>query len=416
MGAGGSVSDEVYGGRVVSLTRPRWGIERLGFERAQRQWMRDRAVEQEREIAAEGSDSFAASLGSAPVDRPVHVVVVPQEGADFGNYIAGTRNLYWEAGQRLAEILGPSSVSTYLVARGTPAPEWHRGLLDHLVTSAATHVITHIESDPGSEGGVWTWDVPARVLADSWDGTILGVMFDSAFPWITAKSRLLAQMSDRFLGVDICIPLSGELVRGRPEVGPVNMPLSEASLTLVDARLQGVSPQWDVSFIGAMYPYRVELVERLRAAGVSVAVNPHRADAAEDFTSSRSDQPGWLDYMAGLGASRMTINFSRSSAGPIEQLKTRVLEATLAGTVLLTDDTDRTGRFWVEGEEFVTFSSLDEVPDVVASLLADPSRLQAIAGRARDRARGIALSNFWSGIDQGLRQRQLRPVLPSITA
>jgi len=398
------------------LTRPPWGIERIGFERAQRLWIRDRSVEQSREIAVEGLDSFGPDLRSLPADRPVHMVVVPQEGEDFGNYIAGTRNLYWEAGQRLAEILGPSSVSSYSVPRGTSPSEWHRGLLELVVSSGATHVITHIESDPGSEGGVWTWDVAARALADSWDGSILGVMFDSAFPWITAKSRLLARMSDRFVGVDICIPLNGELVRGRPEVGPVNMPLSEASLALVYERLADVVPQWDVSFIGAMYPYRVELVERLRATGVSVAVNPHRADAAENFASSRRDQPGWLDYMAGLAASRMTINFSRSSAGPIEQLKTRVLEATVAGTALLTDDTDRTGRFWVEGEEFVTFSTLEAVPDLVTSLLADPTRLEAMARRARERAREIALWDFWVGIDQGLRLRGLRPVLPMSAA
>jgi hypothetical protein len=398
------------------LTRPGWGIERIGFERAQRRWMRDRAVEQTQEIGAEGLDSFGSDLRSLPADRAVHVVVVPQEGEDFGNYTAGTCNHYWEAGQRLSEMLGPSSVSTYSVPRGTSAAEWHRGLLAHVVSSGATHVITHVESDPGSQGGAWTWDVPARVLAESWDGSILGVMFDSAFPWITAKSRLLARMSDRFLGVDICIPLSGELVRGRPEVGPVNMPLSEASLALVDERIADVVPQWDVSFIGAMYPYRVELVERLRDAGVSVAVNPHRADAAEDFASSRRDQPGWLDYMAGLAASRMTINFSRSSAGPIEQLKTRVLEATVAGTVLLTDDTDRTGRFWVEGQEFVTFSPLDAVPDLVTSLLADPARVEVMARRARHRAREIALWDFWVGIDQGLRLRGLRPVLPTSAA
>ena len=368
------------------------------------------------EIRDCGLDDFRVPLSELPSDRPVHVVVVPQEGVDFGNFHAGTRNLYWEAAQRATELLGGEAVSTFWVARDTEPPEWHRGLLAHLARTRATHVITHIESDPGSEGGRWTWDTPARVLAESWDGALLGVMFDSAFPWISAKSRLLARMSDRFLGVDICIPLSGELVRGRPEVGPVNMPLSQSSLDLLDERLDGVERQWDLSFIGAMYPYRMELVQRLRARGVSVAVNPHRSDEAEDFQSSRRDQPGWLDYMAALRASRMTINFSRSSAGPIQQLKTRVVEATLAGTVLLTDDRDRTGRFWVEGEEYVAFHGPEDLPDVVTGLLSDPERLERISERAQRRARGLALDNFWSGIDDGLRLRGLRPVSDRSTA
>lgn len=380
---------------------------------AQRKWMRTRAQEQVHEAQGEGLAPFEEKLRSLPRSRPIHVVVVPQEGHDLGNFVAGTRNLYWEAGQRLSELIGFESVSSFCVDRGTPPAQWHGDLLRHIVDMQATHVITHIESDPGSEGHEWTWDVPSRVLSEHWDGSILGVMFDSAFPWITAKSRLLARMSDAFLGVDICIPLAGELVRGRSEVGPVNMPLSEASLALVDARLASVVPEWDVSFIGAMYPYRVELVELLRAEGVKVAVNPHRPDPAEDFASSRRDQPGWLDYMAALRASRMTINFSRSSAGPIEQLKTRVLEATLAGTVLLTDDTDRTGRFWTVDEEFVHFTGPADLPGLVTSLLADPDRLRSISERASRRARGIALNNFWEGIDEGLRRRGLRPVLES---
>jgi hypothetical protein len=70
--------------------------------------------------------------------------------------------------------------------------------------------------------------------------------------------------------------------RGRLEVGPVNMPVSRESLALVDTRLADLSQIWDVSFIGVMYPYRMDLVDRLRKNGVSVAVNPHRADAAAD--------------------------------------------------------------------------------------------------------------------------------------
>jgi len=380
---------------------------RLGFERAQRGWIGRRR----REIATELLMSPYAEAGAASpalgVDRPTHVVVVPQEGYAFESFKAGTRNFYFEAWRNLAEDLGESSVSIFNVDPGEAPSLWHLRLLEYVQDVGATHIITHIESDPGSSGSTWTWDTAWGLLSSRWDGVLLGVMFDSAFEWIAAKSRLLARMSPRFMVVDICMPMDGSMVRGRPEVGPVNMPVSRESLALVEDRLDGVTPSFDVSFIGVMYPYRIELVSRLRASGISVAVNPHRPDQAEDDTSSRLAQPSWLDYMAGLRSSRMTLNFSQSSAGRFEQLKTRVLEATLAGTLLLTDDRDRTGRFWLQDEEFGYFKMADDAAPVIATYLEDPVRLAAVAAAGRLRARSLAHTHFWGGIEQGLKRREL---------
>ena len=343
-------------------------------------------------------------------DRRAHVVVVPQEGYAFDSFRAGTRNFYFEAWRNLAEDLGEPSVSVFNVDPGEVPASWHVRLLNYLNDVGATHVITHIESDPGSESSAWTWDVAWGLLSTRWDGVLLGVMFDSAFEWIAAKARLLARMSPRFMVVDICMPMDGSMVRGRPEVGPVNMPVSRESLALVDARLAGVEPSFDVSFIGVMYPYRMELVSRLRSLGVSVAVNPHRPDRAEDDSSSRTAQPSWLDYMAGLGSSRMTLNFSQSSAGRFEQLKTRVIEATLAGTVLLTDDLDRTRLYWRPGVEFETFRTVEDAPVVVERLISEPEHLVSVAAAGSGRARELAHWNFWGGIETGLQRRGLSAI------
>jgi spore maturation protein CgeB len=107
----------------------------------------------------------------------------------------------------------------------------------------------------------------------------------------------------------------------------------------------------------------------------------------------------------------MTVNFSRSSAGPVEQLKTRVIEATLAGTLLLTDDRDRARLFWRQGEEFASFRGPDDLPGVVTSLLAQPERVVAIAEAGQRRARELAPTSFWEGIDAGLARRRLPRLL-----
>lgn len=343
-------------------------------------------------------------------ERPIHILVAPAEGPGFPDWCAGTRNFYYEVWQSAREIFGDSAVSVLDIEPHSAADTWQKILVDQVRDSGATHVITHIEHDPGAANR-WTWDEAWNTLAPHWDGVLLGVMFDSAYDLVTSKSRRLARMSPQFLAVDICTPMNDVLIRGRSEVGPVTMPVSRQSLALVHERIDGITATHDVSFIGALYPYRVQLIEELRAFGIDVAVNPHRDDATHDFVSSRTNQPSWLDYMVGLAESRMTINFSRSSAGNFEQLKTRVIEATLAGTLLLTDDKNSTRLFFEPERDFGYFTGVSDLPTVVQRWLGEPERLDTARLAAQERAQEIALFDFWKGISAGLIARDL-PRLP----
>ena len=107
----------------------------------------------------------------------------------------------------------------------------------------------------------------------------------------------------------------------------------------------------------------------------------------------------------------MTLNFSQSSAGRFEQLKTRVIEATLAGTLLLTDDLDRTRLFWTPDEEYVYFRTVDELPYVITALMNDPLRIAEVAQAGQLRARSIVHDGFWGGIESGLARRGLPSVV-----
>lgn len=344
-------------------------------------------------------------FGSA--SRPPHVVIVPEEGPGFESWAPGTRNFYYEAAQLLREKLGDATVSVFGVYPNETAADWHESLIRHVISTGATHILTHIEADPGSSKSTWTWDVLWSQLHPIWDGVLLGVMFDSAYWEIRALARRLAKMSDHFMVVDICMPMDGSMVKGRPEVGPVNMPVSHQSMKIIDAAIGTLPKRFDVSFIGALYPYRVEMLEALRARGLRVAVNPHRPDTTHDFQESRTNQPSFIDYMAGLKQSQVTINFSRSSAGPYEQLKTRVIESALAGCFLLTDDKDRTRLFFKENSEYAQFDSPEELPGLVERLLRDPEALRVAQASARATAVELAFSDFWGGIEGGLRRRKL---------
>lgn len=377
------------------------------------QWAYFRARRSDMRARAGDYDSWRATLRALPLpasgssERSPHVVVVPYEGRDYASWAPGTRNFYFEAAQVLAETQGESRVSVFHVEAGEPHVQWHTRLIDYLNDVGATHVLTHIEGDPGTQDGTWTWDSAWDLMLKNWDGALLGVTFDSAFRHIFLKERFLARMSPRFLLVDICMPMDGALVPGRPEVGPINMPMSDLSMTLVDETLKHVTLEHDISFVGALYPYRQQLIDNLRAEGLSVTVNPHRVDRARTFQESRTNQPGWLQYVAGLASSRATINFSESSARPVQQLKTRVIEAGLAGTFLLTDDRDRTDRFWLEGEEYGYFPTVDQLPRVAEAYLSNATLLDSGRKAFAVKARALARTGFWGGVDEGLRRRRL---------
>ena len=347
-------------------------------------------------------DRFRAARPLEP-----HLLVVPHYGPGHPSFRAGTRNLYFEAAQVARERYPDLRVSVLAVASDEEPRAWHDRVIAFCADEQVTHLLAHAEVDPGWEAGSWTWDILWSRLSAATEVVFLGTMFDSSFRWITAQARRLARISPSFVAVDICVPMNGILVRGRPEVGPVNMPMSALSFELIDARIAGLGKRFDVSFIGALYPYRIAMIEELRAHGMEVAVNPHRPDATKDFESSRSNQPSFLDYMAGLAESELTVNFARSSAGPFEQLKTRVIEAASVGCLVLTDDRDRTRRFWPEGQ-FARFDSVDQIPTVATRLLSDREALRAAQAAARSTARTLGAHDFWDGIDRGLRSRGLR--------
>ena len=373
------------------------------------QWAyaRDRAADRRarsKDAGYHGLVSAAQELG--PVgEREPHVVVVPTEGPSHGTWVPGVRNLYFEAAQTLTEVAGPERVTSFFAEPGETPMQWQRRLVDHLGDTKATHLLTHIEGDPGNLNS-WTWDSFWEIVSPRWDGVFLGCMFDSSYRFTAAKAKIMAKMSNRFVLVDICMPMDGALIRNRRESGPVNMPMSLASQRLLNERLAGVTPAYDLSFFGVLYDYRVKLIEELQSEGITVAVNPHRKDGAEDGRSTRMNQPAWLDYMAGIAASKMTVNFSQSNAGPFEQLKTRVMEVGLAGTYLLTDDRDRTRRFWDEG----SFSAFEEPADLLMTsqrLLADPDDLARATTAFHDRANFLARNHYWGAIEATLRARNL---------
>jgi hypothetical protein len=201
------------------------------------------------------------------------------------------------------------------------------------------------------------------------------------------------------LVAELCQPISGLTVKGRVEAGPMTMPLSRATTSAILDRVTGAEKIYDLTFIGALYDYRVQLIDQLRADGVNVAVNPHRPDVTTDYHESRSNQPSYLDYMYGLAQSQMTINFSQAAGGPGEQYKIRLQEAALAQCLCLTDDRNGTRHFFAPNQ--FGFSN--------------PVELNQRQIAAQARALKLAETDFWGRIEEALSARGLQS-LTGLTA
>jgi hypothetical protein len=373
-----------------------------------RVWNRQRDKAIKRQIADLSNWGPLLTHSSQDSNRDLHVVVIPHYGPDAPTWHVAGQNHFFEIYQSLIEILGADRVTLFSTDKSDPDFKYHSDLLEILVSTKATHVVGQIETDP-NKGDQWSWDVPMTMLSRHWDGVFIGVMWDWAYPWLSVRAQRLAHINSRLLVAELCQPISGLTVKGRAEAGPMTMPLSRATTDAIVERVSGAEKLYDLTFIGALYDYRVQLIDQLRADGVNVAVNPHRLDVTTDYDESRANQPTYLDYMYGLAQSQITINFSQAAGGPGEQYKIRIQEAALAGCLCLTDDRDGTRHFFAP-DQYGYFAEVTNLEQVVKSALADPEELHRRQLSAQQRALELAHTDFWGRIEAALQSRALRPL------
>lgn len=371
-----------------------------------RVWNRQRDKVMKPQLAALAHLGPLLAQSSQNPDRELHVIVIPHYGPDAPTWHVAGQNHFFEIYQSLVEILGPDRVTLLGTDKSDPDFTYHEQLLQEIIRTRATHVVGQIESDP-NKSDQWSWDVPMQLLAEKWDGVFVGVMWDWAYPWLSVRAKRLARINPQLLIAELCQPISGLTVKGRIEAGPMTMPLSRATTDAILERIAGAEKLYDLTFIGALYDYRVQLIDQLRADGVNVAVNPHRPDITTDYMESRINQPSYLDYMYGLAQSQMTINFSAAAGGPGEQYKIRIQEAAMAGCLCLTDDKDGTRHFFAP-DQYGYFAEVTNLEHVAKTALADPEELHKRQLSAQRRALELAHTDFWGRIEAALRARGLR--------
>jgi spore maturation protein CgeB len=148
-----------------------------------------------------------------------------------------------------------------------------------------------------------------------------------------------------------------------------------------------------LTFVGSMYPDRVRQLEKLRAFGIDIEVNPHRG--------GRTDRPSYAEYAAAIKNSWATLNFSRNHGMPSKHVKTRVLEAPLFGTVLFSDEKKLSSKILPQ-EEFVFFRNKRDLKRKILFYSQHPQELEKIRVRGAKTATIIANSIFWDVIEEAI--------------
>lgn len=328
-------------------------------------------------------------------------VVPARDGGDF--WTPGRGNHSFDLVESAREYLAPARVHTLEITHGET--DWSTRVARSAVELGATHVMGHVEHDPAGSHD-WTWDTCIRELRLVWHGVFVAISYDSAYPYASMLLDRLTRMYDKTLVMAIDRPLTG-LIRPKYEcAGPVFLPVPKVSITALDALTAHIIPDHDLTFIGNVegYPYRADSLEELRAAGLEVIVNPHFAEG--------TTRPGFAEYAGALKSSRITINFSRCNGEPITQLKTRILEGSLFGTIVASDSGLYADPYFTPGEHYIVYESPDDLRRQVDELISNPKALDEMRLRARTRALEIAPTCFWENLDRALAARALGRLRP----
>lgn len=146
----------------------------------------------------------------------------------------------------------------------------------------------------------------------------------------------------------------------------------------------GEFEKFDCVFMGSYETPRLRAVNALADSGLSVVV--YSNDWPKERTSpSVVMRPCAFDegFIQGMHTGKLALNFLRKINR--DQITTRSVEIPAMARVMLAEKTMEHDDYFIDGKEYVGFTSVNELVSFAKSLLANPSRCASIAAAARER-------------------------------
>ena len=336
------------------------------------------------------SVDFAKTLEKSEPQKITKILIVSPQSWDKVRipWQAGLGNYFYDIWRSAVERYGADAVSLHQISQGDS--NWQEKLLSSINLEQPSHVLFQGEEDPNGYPNSWP-DFAAQ-LAKVWHGELIFLMYDSVYWWHIFTAEKVARVFPN-TSVHAIDRLPTELHRSIRRSGPGVLPTSHETVKFLHSdSLFTHTPQLpaDLTFVGSLYPDRKKQLGKFRNAGIDVAVNPHRV--------GRSDFPSYIEYASAIGHSWATINLSRNHGMPKKHVKTRVLEAPLFGTLLLSDEKNLSAQIIPE-DGFVYFSSPRDLKRKIKFLRDNPQEYEAIKNRGIKYANSITNSIFWEKIE-----------------
>ena len=323
------------------------------------------------------------------------LIVVPEERYLDKSWGPGGGNFYFEILQSAREQLKINEINFFVFPKSSYKSDGFADLLEVVVSQNYTHCLAPIETDPDDINS-WNWDDFGKELYKYWKGKFIGLSTDSVY--LLHQLRFAAfnkqYPNSILLGIDVC-PTFGYL-SSEIFVGPVFLPISSKSFEVLSILEEQTfsAREFDVVFVGKIYPYREPVLEYLSGLGLNIGINPHLQQ------NNLDEVPKFQDYIRALRMGRLALNLSRAGGVDLNQLKSRALEAPLFGTPVLSDDISLISAYFRLNEEFLGFNYHSDTIKSILKVLDDEVAYQNLTTKAQLRAESISSSVFWNLIQK----------------
>jgi hypothetical protein len=345
-------------------------------------------------------------------DQPRLLIVPPADYDEAIPFEPASGNYNYEILRSSQERYGLNAVELFLPTKSNDWASECRMIAERVQESRITHLLFYIASkEPRSS--LWRWDILAAELKRI-ESTVIAIGFltDGTYELHQVQCSRFQEVYSQSVFIQIDVEPSAKYIRGGRLVGPTFLPISLESIARIREHILNspTDPSYELSFIGKVYGYREKIIKKLQAKGVQVSINPQEA-------RDRSVKPSYLEYMGALSRSRYTINFARANGTRQKQLKSRILESVLVGSIPVTDDNGLTRRILDNsGVPFVGFKRPHEIAGSVEKNFRAMTPSFEIPRKTvppTEDVKRLASAHFWETLEKGLSDAALPRLVPA---
>jgi hypothetical protein len=372
---------------------------------AKRAYRKTREIEDRAYWSSLPSRVSLISAIESDAKKPRLLIVIPPIEDSMAAFGPGAGNYFYEILRSAQDRYGAENVEPHFISTDIPWEQECEKIATEITVRNFSHTLFYIESyEPKSN--LWRWDILASELAKGKSGvTAIGFLTDGTYELHQLQCSRFQEVYSNSIFVQIDVAPTDKYIKKGRLFGPTFLPISQESIKLIRDYLtdSNATERFELSFIGKIYGYRKKIIGELTKSGINVFVNPHR-------TTNSDNQPSYLEYMDALRRSKFTINFARANGTSQMQLKSRMLESALVGTVPLTDDNGLSELVIPAGITYIGFSNPREIlkiPELTQGGLDVKTSVNSPSSKELEAIDRIASNQFWECIEQGLLHSDL---------